>query len=295
MDSSPLRSGRAVEFRCGQLRITGKRWGDPGGLPVLALHGWLDNCASFDYLAPLLPGLDLVCIDAAGQGLSDARPHFGAYSLLQDVADLFEVARQLGWSDFSLVGHSRGAAAALLAAGTFPQKIRHAILIEGFFPKVAPATAAPEILQQSIESLHVVRERPRHYYASFDDAVNARTRGIVPVNPIDARVLAQYGVRQDDRGYFWHYDYGHMAPAEIRYSQEQVDAFITRIRARTCFIQASSGLLIQDAAGLRRIESLAFVQRIEMPGSHHLHMSEQHPAVAEIINLHLHSSGNNQS
>ncbi len=295
MDSSPLNGGKAVEFRCGQLRVTGKRWGKPGGMPVLALHGWLDNCASFDFLAPLLPTLDLVCIDAAGQGLSDARPHFGAYSLWQDVADLFEVARQLSWSEFSLIGHSRGAATALLAAGTFPEKIRHVNLIEGFFPKMEAAEAAPEILQEAISSLHGVRQRPRHYYRSFEETVTARARGLVPVNQVDAQVLARYGVQQDERGYFWHYDYGHMAPVEIRYSQAQVDAFIRRIQARTCLVQASSGLLVQDPASMRRIEALAFVQRIELPGSHHLHMSEQYRAVAEIINLQLHSNGNPQS
>ena len=40
--------------------LAGKRWRCDGGVPILALHGWLDNCASFDFLAPQLKGVDLV-------------------------------------------------------------------------------------------------------------------------------------------------------------------------------------------------------------------------------------------
>ena len=34
--------------------IAGKAWGDPGGKPILGLHGWLDNAGTFDHLAPLI-------------------------------------------------------------------------------------------------------------------------------------------------------------------------------------------------------------------------------------------------
>ncbi|MFM8353785.1 MAG: alpha/beta fold hydrolase, partial [Gammaproteobacteria bacterium] len=52
-------------------RLTGLRWGTRGGLPTLALHGWLDNANTFNRLAPLLPELDLVALDFAGHGASD--------------------------------------------------------------------------------------------------------------------------------------------------------------------------------------------------------------------------------
>ena len=37
------------------LRLACRLWGDASGLPALALHGWLDNAASFDALASRLP------------------------------------------------------------------------------------------------------------------------------------------------------------------------------------------------------------------------------------------------
>ena len=35
--------------------IRGKVWGPDQGRPVLCLHGWADNCGSFNTLIPLLP------------------------------------------------------------------------------------------------------------------------------------------------------------------------------------------------------------------------------------------------
>lgn len=35
--------------------IRGKVWGPDHGRPVLCLHGWADNCGSFNTVIPLLP------------------------------------------------------------------------------------------------------------------------------------------------------------------------------------------------------------------------------------------------
>lgn len=35
--------------------IRGKIWGPDHGHPVLCVHGWADNCGSFNTLIPLLP------------------------------------------------------------------------------------------------------------------------------------------------------------------------------------------------------------------------------------------------
>ena len=60
-------------------------WGDPQASPDqpqhrwLALHGWADNAASFDRLAPMLVREGAACvvaIDAAGHGLSGHRPTY---------------------------------------------------------------------------------------------------------------------------------------------------------------------------------------------------------------------------
>ena len=88
----------------GGFTIAAKVWGDPaaaGGAPHdrwLALHGWADNAATFDALAPLLlqgGASAVVCIDAAGHGLSDHRP---LYHDSDAVLDAVRAADALGWT-----------------------------------------------------------------------------------------------------------------------------------------------------------------------------------------------------
>ena len=53
--------------------IQALQFGNPNGKPVLALHGWLDNAASFIPMAPYLAEHNLVAIDMLGHGGSTHR------------------------------------------------------------------------------------------------------------------------------------------------------------------------------------------------------------------------------
>jgi pimeloyl-ACP methyl ester carboxylesterase len=274
-------------FDVGGVELCAKRWGVAGGLPVLALHGWLDNAASFDFLAPLLPSCDLVCLDCAGHGRSGQRDILGAYNIWQDVGELFAVADQLGWSSFSLLGHSRGAMICFLAAGTFPVRITHLNLLEGGIPRIASASQAPELLAEAIRTVKAATVRPRQYYSSFARAVAARTNGLFPLAEEDAEVLALHGVVETERGFTWSYDPKLLAGSEVRFSLEQLLAFRERITAATMVVLAEGGMLLQEQGALELLEARADWQVAHLPGGHHHHMHEQAPAVAELIKKHI--------
>ena len=80
-------------------------FGPVDGRPVIALYGWLDNANSFARLAPQLQGLRIVALDMAGHGLSQHRPVGAGYALYDYAHDVLQVAEQLGWQRFSLLGH----------------------------------------------------------------------------------------------------------------------------------------------------------------------------------------------
>lgn len=264
----------------GEMHFAAKRWGNPQGLPVLALHGWLDNCASFDFLGPLLPQLNLICLDLAGHGKSDHRSHFGAYNIWQDVNDVFAVADALDWPQFSLIGHSRGAIVALLAAGTFPQRIHHLALIEGIYPPAGQAHTAPAQLAEAITSLNQLATKAQTCYPSFNAAATARANGLFKVPFKDAQALAQQGVEAFEGGYTWAHDYKVMAPAEVRLTQEQLDAFLNAVDCPIHVAIAQNGLLQQHPDQLQSLLAHPNLRPAYFEGQHHLHMSPQAPAIA---------------
>src|SRR5690625_2156424 len=97
-------------------RIHGLR-GQNGDVPVLAIHGWLDNACSFVPLGSLLSGMDVVAIDLPGHGLSAPRPDGTRYHIDDYVFDLIAIMDDLGWEQACLLGHSLGGAVCTLKIG----------------------------------------------------------------------------------------------------------------------------------------------------------------------------------
>lgn len=81
-----------------------------GGRPLLLVHGFPaakeDFAAHLDRLGEL--GFHAVAPDQRGHGESDKPDDEGAYSLKILAADLLALADALGWSRFTLLGHSMG-------------------------------------------------------------------------------------------------------------------------------------------------------------------------------------------
>jgi pimeloyl-ACP methyl ester carboxylesterase len=83
-------------------------------IPIIAIHGWLDNCGSWDILVPLmLQAIDkpvvIVAVDLPGHGLSAHRPWSSGYPFPIYVRDMIElVTTCLQWPKYFLMGHSLG-------------------------------------------------------------------------------------------------------------------------------------------------------------------------------------------
>ena len=110
------------------LRLAAKRWRTPAATGAgperrfLALHGWLDNAASFDRLAPQLLAAtgapaELVAIDLPGHGQSDSRP--GPIYFLDHVEAVLEALEALAWPVCTIIGHSLVGAGPRLARAPF--------------------------------------------------------------------------------------------------------------------------------------------------------------------------------
>lgn len=264
--------------------IAAQEWGQPGDKPVLALHGWLDNSAGFSHLAPLIKGVHFVALDLAGHGLSDYRELGAPYNIWQDVGELFAIADQLGWQEFSLVGHSRGAMIAVIAAGTFPERIQQLALIDGFKPGTVAADQAPQQLAKSIIDTRRINGRNIAYYGSREAAISVRERAEIPISTAMAELLATRGVREHEEGFSWHSDQQLKIASALKLTDEQADAFIQRITAPTTLIIAEDGMPRLREYNQKVAARYPFIQSHSLPGGHHLHMEDNVAGVAKVLN-----------
>lgn len=261
-----------------------QQWGDPGGIPVLALHGWLDNSASFNRVAAQLQGVNLLAIDLAGHGLSDHRVGSSRYNLWQDIPDVFAVADAMGWQRFALLGHSRGAMISLLAAGTFPKRITQLALIEGLFPEPVDIADAPKQLAKSIRQYHSRKAASQSHYDTFNDAVLARMSGRFPLSFDAATEIVARGVVAVEGGYCWRSDPCLLMASAFKLSEEHLRAFVSRIESPIKLIlaeQGVKGMLQNYQSQLEQIKNLSVDT---LTGGHHLHMEAEACDVAQLLN-----------
>ena len=103
-----------------------------GGRPLMLVHGFTGAKEDFgDFLVPLAErGWHVVAPDLRGHGASDKPTDESAYTLPIFAGDVLALADALGWSRFTLLGHSMGGMIAqqmLLAA---PDRIEALILMD---------------------------------------------------------------------------------------------------------------------------------------------------------------------
>jgi pimeloyl-ACP methyl ester carboxylesterase len=271
-------------FEVGGLTFAAQAWGDKQGLPVLALHGWLDNSASFETLAPKIEKAYVVALDMAGHGQSHHRLGYAPYNIWEDVTEIFAIADQLGWGQFALIGHSRGGIIATIAAGTFPNRISHLALIEGMLPEPARPEDAPKQLAMSINGIKAQAGKSLSLYTDLATAIAVRERGMFPLTRQAATVLTERGVKAVDGKFHWSTDQRLLAPSAVKLLPEQMAAFITQVEAPIKLILGKNGMPKLFPSYQSHLENFPHIGVVILEGNHHLHMEQEADLVAAEIN-----------
>ncbi len=267
----------------------GLRWRQ-GDIPVLALHGWLDNAHSFLPLSAMLDGLDLVALDFPGHGLSAARPAGVRYHFDDYVFDVLGALDALDWDRACLLGHSLGGAVASITAAAAPERIDALALIEGLGPLSMPVT---ETAAQWRKAVVRSRRRKRRIHADLDTAAAARADNS-DLGLEAALLLARRGVVEVDGGVRWRHDERLTWPSAHRYTEPQVLELLSAIECPVLSIQAEPrGSVVPEALARRRFAAICRRHGLGLPGGHHLHMHHPNrigPAIKEHFRTHVPSS-----
>lgn len=275
MSAARRHSVGEIRLPAGRGELAGLRSGAPQGPKLLALHGWLDNAASFEPLAPFLAGFDLVALDLPGHGASSHREAGYDYVYVDWLHDVLDAMDALGWARAHLLGHSMGATIASTLAAAAPERVAKLALVEGLGPLGGSAESAGTRLREAVaarRAFEARRDEPPRLVPSLAAALTARLMA-TPMRPEDAERIVRRNLREVDGGFVWRSDPRLRLPSSTRLPEPAIRSILAAIDAPTLLVAASPAPSYFTPA--QRAERAACVRDLrvhEIDGGHHLHM-----------------------
>lgn len=268
---------RELTLQTPYLRLAARAWGPADGVPVLALHGWLDNAASFDALAPLLPKVHLVALDLVGHGFSQARPPGVHYHFVDFIPDLVAAADALGWTRFALLGHSLGGGIVSFAAAILPERVTRVAMIEGLGPPISNPADSPINLRKAIDQMNALLRKRLPVYSTLERAIQARCEA-GGLSWRAATMLAERSLQSvGEQGYGWRTDPRLRFVSPLYLTEPQILAYLERIKMPALLICGADGYLVKRAYMRERYARIADLSVHILPGGHHPHLEDPAP------------------
>lgn len=267
--------------------IACKWWGSKSVRPIVCIHGWQDNCGSFDPLINQLPHhLSYLAIDLPGHGLSSRIPDGMIYSLELYFYSLMLVCDHFRWERVSLMAHSLGSVVSFLYASTFPNKCDMVIGLDTLKPysnifKLIHRHFAKG-LQKSLEA--DVRNRQKQEPPSYtcEELLTKMKSGIfLQISDESALHLLQRSVLpstiQPNKYYFARDSRLKASPIPMM-AQDMLTMFARNITSPYCFIKSSVRPNVENESHYIEIVNIMRnnpnFEIHSVDGDHHVHLNE---------------------
>lgn len=251
-------------------------WGQPGGLALILVHGFLDQAHSWRPFVGALQNavqrsLWIIAPDCRGHGESGRVGAGGYYHFADYVLDLDCVVQALGLTRFALIGHSMGGTISFLYAGTFPKLVTELVLIEGIGPPGMNFSDAPARMEQWITD---VRERGRNHFREYT-RVEAGAAQLQQTNPrLNAALaleLARAGMKQNKKGkWAWKFDPLHRTAAPQPFYTAQALEFLRCIECPVLIVEGNESRQTRRPDKQQRYDAIAHHERIVIEGAGHM-------------------------
>jgi len=193
--------GKQIAFFDHQPDSADRGRGEGEGLPIVLLHGFLEDSRLWDEWLPLLPARRYVCIDLPGAGSSGLTEGLTIESMAEVVA---KVVEHLGLDKFILTGHSMGGYVALAYAEKWGEKLAglcmfHSHPFADSEEKKAGRLKAIEFIHTNGHVIYVRQTIPQLFIYDFSKGyqseVNALIHNAVQFQP-EAIIAALNAMRQ---------------------------------------------------------------------------------------------------
>jgi pimeloyl-ACP methyl ester carboxylesterase len=265
---------------------------------ILCLHGWMDNSASFHYLAPRIMehfpmDTELVALDFPGHGLSSHKSIDGPPLMLSESAFyVAEAVRRLKWDSestpFTLIGHSMGAAVGCLYSAVYPEQVKNLVLLEGAGPLARKTEDIAKHIRMHVQRRQtaLIQNKSPRIYPSLELAVATRRQtaknfpGDQSLSKDAATLMVKRGSVSVGEGVRFCHDARLQWPSLQYFTTEQTEALYKDIQCPTALILAKSGWPFDEDRQNRTLELLRPVHYTTLAGSHHFHAD---PDTAESV------------
>ncbi|MFV0309951.1 MAG: alpha/beta fold hydrolase [Desertimonas sp.] len=253
------------------------RSGDPGGRPVVLLHGGGQTRHSWNHTAAQLADAGWLVhnVDLRGHGDSDWAPD-GDYSFPRFAEDVATLATTLERPP-ALVGASLGGIASLLAVGDGrrDQPVASALVLVDVAPKTEPA---------GVERIRTFMRSGLGGFADLDEAADA----IQSYNPHRPRPKDVSGLKKnlrlrDDGRWYWHWDPRFMAPEEPDdhpsidgipqrrgIPQDELEAAARRVQIPTLLVRGGSSDLLSEEGARHLLGLIPHARLVDVAGAGHM-------------------------
>ena len=273
---------QALEFPLGNITLRGIGYGEPTKPMILALHGWLDNAASFQPIAEYLTDYYILALDITGHGLSSHRSDGAHYHLIDFAYDLYELVESQGWQAFILMGHSMGGIISTIYASCFPEHVSKLISIESFGPMTKDTQSSPVQLRDSILSRLKAQQSEAKHPSSIERTVEARAK-VGDIKLESARLLITRNIREENKQLLFNTDRRLRTFSSLRMTEPQAEAFMRNIQCPTLVITGDHGYESMRTILQNRLDWVENLTTVECEGYHHLHMDNPQPVAEKII------------
>jgi pimeloyl-ACP methyl ester carboxylesterase len=283
------------KIKTARLALAGLKNNVKEGVPIIALHGWLDNAASFLPLSEKLPdSRPFYALEMPGHGLSDHRPPSTIYHLLENVVDVLAFIDEVSDGQaVSLIGHSLGGIVCSLLAAASPDRIDQLVLLDSLGPITDETRDVLPQLRKAIARASLFKSSKMTVYPSKEMACSVRMMGVGKVDRLAASLLVERGTKKVEGGYSWTSDPRLLEPTLMRFTEAQVQSVFAGIECPIRLVCGDKGYFSDYEVLEKRLNYLTKddddLDKYLVSGGHHFHMDGDVAATAELVHEFMYS------
>ncbi|XP_060527989.1 probable serine hydrolase isoform X2 [Cylas formicarius] len=276
-------------------QISGKWWGPTNVRPILCIHGWQDNCGTFDRLLPLLQkNVAFLAIDLPGHGCSSHLPLGMYYHFTNYIITIKSIIRHFNWPKISLMGHSLGGITSYTYTMLYPDNVDFVACIDG----AKPMTRKRTILHLANEITKFVKnndyamtnvEPPSYTIEEIKKKIHAPNKGSVYLefaHYIMERNIAPSKVNPGK--YYFTRDPRLKSGELLTFSQSDLVEFAQNIKCPIFVIKARGGSYYEAKENFYEVLDVLKRSSVDcdfhyIEGTHHAHLNNPNDELAQLF------------